>query len=229
MARSCSLISALGFAYLTYRLLSQHHVSAVWHSGHVGAGTFLLVVATAATWQITYPPYVADYSRYLPRETTVRSAFWWTYAGSVLGTMWKMAFGSIAVAVATAAFNGGSTAFVTGLGRSGTAWLFSLVVVLGIIAVNVLNLYGMFMVATTTTTALRPVQVRQSTRLIFVLASAVVGTVVAIAASANFLINFENFILFLAYFLIPWTAINLVDFYLVGKEQYDIDAIFDAN
>ena len=186
-------------------------------------------MATAATWQITYPPYVADYSRYLPRETTVRSAFWWTYAGSVLGTMWKMAFGSIAVAVATAAFNGGSTAFVTGLGTSGTAWLFSLVVVLGIIAVNVLNLYGMFMVATTTTTALRPVQVRQSTRLIFVLASAVVGTVVAIAASANFLINFENFILFLAYFLIPWTAINLVDFYLVGKEQYDIDAIFDAN
>jgi NCS1 family nucleobase:cation symporter-1 len=95
--------------------------------------------------------------------------------------------------------------------------------------VNVLNLSGMFMVATTTITALRPVQVRQSTRLAFVLASAVVGTVVAIAASANFLTNFENFILFLAYFLIPWTAINLVDFYLVRKEQYDIDAIFDPS
>jgi nucleobase:cation symporter-1, NCS1 family len=225
--RWISLISALGFIYLTYRLLSQHHVSAVWHSGHVGAGTFLLVVAIAATWQITYAPYVADYSRYLPRETTVRSAFWWTYAGSVIGTIWMMAFGSIAVAVAASAFNGGSTAFVTGLGTSGTAWVFSIVIVLGIIAVNVLNLYGMFMVATTTVTALRQVQVRQSTRLIFVLGSAVVGTVVAIAGSANFLNNFENFILFLAYFLIPWTAINLVDFYLVRKEQYDIDAIFD--
>jgi nucleobase:cation symporter-1, NCS1 family len=186
-------------------------------------------VAIAATWQITYAPYVADYSRYLPRETTVRSAFWWTYAGSVLGTIWMMAFGSIAVAVAAKAFNGGSTSFVTGLGTSGTVWLFSLVIVLGIIAVNVLNLYGMFMVATTTITALGRVQIRQSTRMIFVLASAVVGTVVAIAATSSFLSSFQNFILFLAYFLIPWTAINLVDFYLVRKEQYDIDAIFDRD
>jgi NCS1 family nucleobase:cation symporter-1 len=30
----------------------------------------------------------------------------------------------------------------------------------------------------------------------------------------------------LAYFLIPWTAINLTDFYFVRKEQYDIDSIF---
>jgi NCS1 family nucleobase:cation symporter-1 len=41
--------------------------------------------------------------------------------------------------------------------------------------------------------------------------------------------NLENFILFLAYFLIPWTAINLADFYLVRKERYELEAIFDPN
>lgn len=78
----------------------------------------------------------------------------------------------------------------------------------------------------TTLTALRPLEVRRGVRLVFVVASAVVGTVIAIAATSNFLANFQNFILFLAYFLIPWTAINLVDFYLLRKERYDIASIF---
>jgi NCS1 family nucleobase:cation symporter-1 len=222
--RWISLIAALAFAYLTYRLLTGHHVSGVWHSGHVGAGTFLLVVAIAATWQITYAPYVADYSRYLPETTSVRAAFWWTYAGTVIGTLWMMTFGSLCAAVATKSFEGGSVSFVVGLARP--HWVFSLVIVAGIVAVNVLNLYGMFMSATTTLTALRPIQMRGGIRLGFILAAAVVGTVVALAASADFLENFENFILFLAYFLIPWTAINLVDFYFVRRGRYDIDAIF---
>jgi NCS1 family nucleobase:cation symporter-1 len=224
--RWISLVSGLGFLYLTIRLFTQYDVGSVWHSGPVGAGPFILVVAIAATWQITYAPYVADYSRYLPRSTTVRAAFWWTYAGTVIGTVWMMAFGSIAVAIAADSFNGGSTAFIAGLGGSGTHWLISLIIVLGIVAVNVLNLYGMFMCVTTTLTALRPVQIRQGVRLVFVVASAVVGTVIAIAATSDFLANFQNFILFLAYFLIPWTAINLVDFYFLRKEKYDIASIF---
>lgn len=54
--RWISLISALGFAYLLVRLIQNNDVGAVWHGGSVSAGTFLLVVATAATWQITYAP-----------------------------------------------------------------------------------------------------------------------------------------------------------------------------
>jgi NCS1 family nucleobase:cation symporter-1 len=225
--RWISLIAGLGFLYLTFRLLTGHHVGRVWHSGHVGAGTFLLVVAIAATWQITYAPYVADYSRYLPETTSVRAAFWWTYAGTVTGTVWMMSFGSICAAVAAKSFEGGSVSFVVGL--ADPHWVFSLIIVLGIVAVNVLNLYGMFMSATTTLTALRPTRMGSGMRFVFIVVAAVIGTVVAIAASADFLHNFENFILFLAYFLIPWTAINLVDFYFVRKEGYDIDAIFRAD
>jgi nucleobase:cation symporter-1, NCS1 family len=222
--RWISLVAAVGFAYLSYRLLADHHVGAAWHGGHVAPGTFLLVTAIAATWQITYAPYVADYSRYLPETTSVRAAFWWTYAGTVIGTMWMMSFGAVCAAVAARSFEGGSVSFVVALSRP--HWVFSLVIVLGIIAVNVLNLYGMFMSATTTFTALRPTRMHGGIRLLFIVAAAVVGTVVALAASADFLENFENFILFLAYFLIPWTAINLVDFYFVRRERYDIDAIF---
>ncbi len=224
--RWISLISGLGFVYLTVRLLQLHSIGSVWHGGSFGYGTFLLAVTIAATWQITYAPYVADYSRYLPETTSLRSAFWWTAAGSVLGTVWMMGFGAVAVAVAAQAFSGGSVAFVVGLGSGDVRWLISLILVLGIVAVNVLNLYGMFMASTTTVTALRQLQVHRRTRAAFVVAAAVVGTVVAVAATSNFLTNFENFILFLAYFLIPWTAINLTDFYVVRRGHYDLRSIF---
>jgi NCS1 family nucleobase:cation symporter-1 len=226
--RAISWLSGAGFLFLTIRLFTEHSVGSAWHSGQVHAGTFLLVAAIGATWQITYAPYVADYSRYLPADTSTRATFWWTYAGSAVSSIWMMAFGCIADAIAQQSFNGGSVSFVVGLGPSGTHWLFSLIIVLGIVAVNVLNLYGMFMCVTTTLTALFPIKVRGGVRIGFVLGSAAVGTVIALAGSANFLDNFENFILFLAYFLIPWTAINLADFYLVRKEHYDIAAIFDA-
>jgi len=60
-------------------------------------------------------------------------------------------------------------------------------------------------------------QVNRGARTIFVLVAAVVGTVLAIAATSELPRQLENFILFLAYFLIPWTAINLTDFYFVRK------------
>jgi NCS1 family nucleobase:cation symporter-1 len=221
-----SLVSGLGFVYLTIRLLTLHHISSVWHSGSVPYGMFLLGVTIAATWQITYAPYVADYSRYLPENTSKAATFWWTALGSVLGSYWLMAFGAIALAVAPKLFNGGSVSFFMGLGNNHTGWLIALIIVGGIIAANVLNLYGMFMSATTTITALRRMQVNRGARTAFILVAAAIGTVIAIAATSNFLTNFENFILFLAYFLIPWTAINLTDFYFVRKGHYDIDSIF---
>ncbi|HET7172794.1 MAG TPA: cytosine permease [Nocardioidaceae bacterium] len=224
--RWISLLSGLGFVYLSYRLLATNDVGGVWHGGPVPAGTFLLVVAIAATWQITYAPYVADYSRYLPRKTSISATFWWTYAGSVIGTIWMMAFGCIAVSVASKAFNGGSVSFVVDQAQ-GARGLFSLIIILGVIAVNVLNLYGCFMSSATTLTAIRRHGVGPAVRVAYVIVAAIVGTVIGIVGSGNFLQNYENFILFLAYFLIPWTAINLTDFYFVRKERYDIKAIFD--
>ncbi len=224
--RWISFVCGLGFVYLTIRLLTVHHISSVWHSGSVPYGMFLLAITVAATWQITYAPYVADYSRYLPSNTSKASTFWWTAAGSVLGSYWVMAFGAIAVAVAPKLFNGGSVSFFTGLGNNHTGWLIALIIVCGIVAANVLNLYGMFMSSTTTITALHSFTMRRGARATFVFVAAVIGTTIAIAASSNFLTNFENFILFLAYFLIPWTAINLTDFYFVRKEEYDISSVF---
>lgn len=227
--RWVSLICGLGFIYLTIRLVHDNNFAAAWNASGTDAtvGTFILVVALAATWQITYAPYVADYSRYLPHDTTKRTAFWWTYAGSVIGTMWMMAFGCVAVALAAKAFNAGSVSFIVDQATGGTHWLFAIIIILGVIAADVLNLYGIFMSSTTTITAFWRIPIGRGARFGFVLGGGIVGVAVAIIGRTNFITNFENFILFLAYFLIPWTAVNLADFYLVRREHYSIAAIFD--
>ncbi len=226
--RWVSLLTGLGFLYLTYRLVADHNLAATMGHGQFQVGTFVLAITIAATWEITYAPYVADYSRYLPQQTSVRSVFWWTYLGSALSAIWMLGFGAIAVAVAANAFNGGSISFVVGQAQTATD-LFIFIVIIGILGINTLNLYGAFMSTTTTITAFNRRTFQRSARVVIVLAAAIVGTVIAIAGQGNFLNNFENFILFLAYFVIPWTAINLADFYLVRKERYNIAAIFDPD
>src|SRR4029077_9888960 len=48
----------------------------------------------------------------------------------------------------------------------------------------------------------------------------------ALFGQRNFLIEYTNFILSLLYVLVPWTAVNLVDYYLVCHGQYDIVSFF---
>jgi NCS1 family nucleobase:cation symporter-1 len=224
-----SILFALGFLYLTIRFLTG---STAGHSASTPSfsfGTFLLVISIIATWQITYGPYVADYSRYLPRRTSISIPFWWTYAGSVVSSIWMMALGCFAVAIVGARFADDSVRYIVEQAGAGLGGIFYFLVILGIIAANVLNVYGIFLTTTTTIAALQRFRSSMRSRLGFVLAAAVVGTAVAVLGQGNFIANYTNFLLLLLYFVIPWSAINLVDFYLLRREQYDIDSIFDPN
>ena len=45
----------------------------------------------------------------------------------------------------------------------------------------------------------------------------------------NFQTNFENFLLLVLYFFIPWTAVNLVDYFIVRHGHYAIGEIFNPH
>ncbi|MEI8056773.1 MAG: cytosine permease, partial [Actinomycetes bacterium] len=55
----------------------------------------------------------------------------------------------------------------------------------------------------------------------------VIALYLAISIS-DFLASYTAFVLLLMYMLIPWTAINLVDFYLVRKGKYHVESFFHA-
>ena len=56
---------------------------------------FSASISAAALWQIAYAPYVSDYSRYMPRDTGARPAFWASYWGCTLGSFLPMVLGAV--------------------------------------------------------------------------------------------------------------------------------------
>src|SRR5258708_20076887 len=60
---------------------------------------FLVQFFAAAAYQLSWSIYVSDYSRYLPREVSVRESFWWTYLGAFVGGVWMMLLGTVAPAL----------------------------------------------------------------------------------------------------------------------------------
>src|SRR5207245_11580286 len=56
-----------------------------------------------------------------------------------------------------------------------------------------------------------------------------VATALALAASGDFINRFSDLLAVLLYLFTPWTAINLVDFYVVRKGHYSIREIFNPN
>ncbi|GIM48375.1 putative purine-cytosine permease YxlA [Collibacillus ludicampi] len=215
------------FLYLSIRLLSQP-IQANTNLPAFAWGPFLLVLSIMATWQIAYAPYVADYSRYLPSDTSLKETFWYTYCGSVISSSWMMILGSLAALVAPKESEN-MIGYFGNLSGSGVSFLTYILIVLGVLAINTLNLYGGFMSVVTTISAFANWKVFSGTRVIFILIVSMVGTIVGIWGQGNFLENYSKFLLLLLYFMVPWTAINLVDYYLLRKGDYNIQAIFDPN
>jgi len=224
--RYVSYLFAVVFLFLTGKLLALPAVGAAFSQHAFAFGPFFLVLSIVATWQITYAPYVADYSRYLKSDTRMAATFWYTYLGSVIGTVWMMTVGAIGAQVAASAFNASATDYIAGLAGSSLTWLIYIVVLLGIVAANVLNLYGGFMSITTTVSAFSKIGFTSNARTVIAGFIAVLGSALAIWGQGNFLNNYSSFLLLLLYFLVPWTAVNLVDFYLVRHGSYDMDSIF---
>jgi purine-cytosine permease-like protein len=64
-------------------------------------------------------------------------------------------------------------------------------------------------------------------RIFTVALTAALSVAGALAATQNFLGNFDNFLLLILYLFIPWTAVNLVDYYIVRRGHYAIAEIFN--
>ncbi len=222
-ARITAILSALLFLAITIKLATQ--LPSHYHPASQSPGTILLAISIMVSWQITWAPYVSDYSRYLPEDTKPAATFWYTFIGSGVGAAWVMIIGAFAAIVAPAKLSADSSGYLAGL-FPGVKWLLLIIIFLGVAAANIENLYGSFLTALAGVSATGKIAPGPVMRGIATLIVAVVGTIMAILASAHFITDLTNFVLFLLYLLIPWTAINLTDYYLVRRGQYSIPDIF---
>ncbi|QOT15269.1 cytosine permease [Paenarthrobacter sp. YJN-5] len=221
-----AVLSAVVFVILLVRIINDGNIGAVVETNAFDGAAFVLGVSLSASWQLTFGPYIADYSRYLPEGTPKRATIGWTFLGSVLGGSLAMILGALAAALGGKAFGHDQVGYLAGLG--GAIWpLVLLAVSLGKLTGNTLSSYGGYMsLATIITSLTGQNRVGPRQRSLYVVVISAVSLAIALAATANFLTNFTNFLLFLLYFMTPWSAINLVDYYWVRKERYNIAQLF---
>jgi NCS1 family nucleobase:cation symporter-1 len=223
-SRIVTVISTIIFVVLTIAILTR-----LPHSLPGGPaptfGTILLAISIFISWQVTWAPYVSDYSRYLPAHTPARTTFLWTYVGSVIGASWVMILGAIGATIAEKAIGADSIGYLSGLVPAiGVIVLFALII--GSIPAGAYGAYGAFLTAISAVSAQGIGKATPTVRVIFVIIFTAITTPIAILANGHILATVENITLALLYLLVPWTAINLTDYYFIRKGKYEIQELF---
>jgi len=189
---------------------------------------FLIQFGAVAGYQISWAIYVSDYSRYLPPTVTVRKTFFWTYWGSALGAIWLMCLGAALAAWAGAKFDTIASLNAAGdhvfSGFGAIALIFS---TLGLISVTALNMYGGSLTLISAIDSFAKVRPTARVRIVTISVTAVLSLIPALLIGENFLTNFEDFLLLVLYLFIPWTSVNLVDYYIVRRGHYAVAEIFN--
>lgn len=190
--------------------------------GYDTAG-FFGMLAVGVTWQLAYAPYVSDYSRYMPKEGGARQAFWATYLGLVLGTVLVMTLG--AMVGLTTADGDAMSALGALLGGFGP------IVLLGFGAasavINSANIYsGVMSSLTVLESASKRIRIDTTMRIVMTVVYALLALLGAVFGKDDFLLVFKDFVFILLYVLIPWSAINLADYFILRKGHYNVDDMF---
>ncbi|MFF5304225.1 purine-cytosine permease family protein [Streptomyces sp. NPDC013161] len=211
-------------------LATLHYPAGSFDLGGFSWTPFLAQFGVVAGYQISWAIYVSDYSRYLPPDVTVRKTFYWTYFGSALGGVWLMTLGALLAAWAGKDFD--TIRSINAAGDkvfSGFGAIVLLFATLGLVSVTALNMYGGSLTLISAIDSFKKVQPTVSVRALTIGLTAVLSLVGAMAATANFLTNFNNFLLLVLYLFIPWTAVNLMDYYVVRRGHYAIAEIFNPH
>lgn len=199
------------------------------HFGGFPRVAFLTQFFAAASYQLSWSIYVSDYSRYLPRTVSVRASFWWTYIGALVGGTWMMLVGTVAAAqYSTLEVVAAVEALADGILRGSGRWVL-LFAFAGLVTISALNAYG----ASLTFLSIRDSFKRRTPtardRVLYVVLATVCSTAIAVASSKDFISRFADLLAVLLYLFTPWTAINLVDFYLVRRGLYSVREIFNPH
>jgi NCS1 family nucleobase:cation symporter-1 len=187
------------------------------------SGLFMAGVALLVIDMLAYGPFVSDYTRYLPAATSGRRLFWSIFAGNVLATFFTCAVGAYLVALLPALGPFGAVGKVSG------AWALVILAV-SLIGANTFNAYsGAFQILAFGSMWRRFTAESVTVRLVpfmFVMAA---GVVTACLGYRSFVTNLTNFLDVLLVILIPWSAVNLADYFLVRRGNYDVASFFTAD
>lgn len=204
-------------------------------TGHAGADAgavekfswagFLGMFAVGASYNITYAPYVSDYSRYLPRNTKVSAIVLSVFVGASAAPVWLIPLGAwlgsaLGASDALAGIYHSGNHLFGGLGG-----LLAVLSVLVLVVTMGLNAYSGMLTVVTGIDSLWPVKPTVRIRVVVIVALGIVAWVLG-SVLENASTALSNSLLVMLYLLAPWTAVNLTDYFFVRRGHYAITDLF---
>jgi nucleobase:cation symporter-1, NCS1 family len=169
-----------------------------------GLDGFAFMVILAASIPLSWAPYAADFSRYLPEETRRRSIFLPSFLGMAAACVWVEAIG-VLLSAQLGALGDPVAVFAHAFGTTAVGPLLLLLAV-NLLAANAPNLYssGLSLLALDV-----PVKRRSS-----VLVGGAIATFFAILGGAGGSSVYEGWLFFVEYWIAPWAAIVLMSYFI---------------
>ncbi|MDR8074134.1 cytosine permease [Burkholderia cenocepacia] len=187
---------------------------------------FATQFAIAASYNISYAPYVSDYSRYLPKQTSRAKLIAVIFAGASLSGAWMIGLGAwlaqkLHAADALVAMNDVGASLVPGLGK-----LIAFASLAGFLPIIALNAYSAMLTVLTGIDSIVPIKPTRRARVASILAISTFVLACVFAIRGNGIALLQTFLTLMLYFLVPWTAVNLVDYFFVRRGHYAIAHFF---
>ncbi|WP_207886104.1 cytosine permease [Pseudomonas sp. 30_B] len=223
-----------------YGLLSLAVLMGWVHSAPAAAGStetvalgftwvgFVAQFAAGASYNIAYAPYVSDYSRYLPKNTSSGKLILAVFLGASLSGAWMIAVGGwlaehLHTTDVLVALNAVGAGFAPQLGT-----LMVALTILAFLPVIAMNIYSAKLTTLTGVDSFRKIKPTPRVRIWAILFVVLLqlGMAIAINASGSGLSVLNMYLVVMLYFLVPWTAVNLTDYFFVRKGRYAIPHFF---
>ncbi len=175
-----------------------------------------IMTAIGIGWGIGWLPYSADYSRFVPRDTSRRRLFFAASLGQFIPVMW---LGVLGASIATTG-TGADPAVIIVQTFGSLAIPVLLLVIHGPIATNILNVYSMSVAALAL-----DVKVPRHVLSVVVGLAATAFTIVLVFAG-DIATNVDSWLAGVVAWVSPWAAIMFVHYFVIRRQTLDVAALY---
>jgi purine-cytosine permease-like protein len=207
------------FIVLTFKHISWHVVSHV-HSGSaqslIGALVFVMT-----GFGLGWVNAAADYSRYLPRNSSTKGVVWWTTFGSSIAPLVLLFFGLLIAGSSSSLSSEIGNNPVGALTNLLPTWFlvpFAIVAILGLVGGAVLDIYSSGLSLLSAGIKIPRYAAAGVDGVIMV-----GGTIYIVFVNGNFLNAFEGFLITVGVLIAAWCGVFLGDLVLRRKDYSDAD------
>ena len=224
--RWCFALSLPLYTLLTVAIMLGH-VPAT-HPRALGFSTvaFAAQFAASASYNITYAPSVSDYSRYLPYDTRPRDIIAAVFTGAASSAIWLIALGAwlaahLGASDGLVALHDAGDSLLPGFGT-----LLAIASVIALVATMGLNAYSGMLTIVTGLSSFIELRPTAHLRVIAIAALALVWLAISFIVTGDAIELVYAVLTMMLYLLVPWTAVNLVDYFFVRRGRYAITQLF---